>query len=101
MYDISANSDVVIQVLIAVIIIGMFLNLRSSTKLYGGIIGKAVRLFGLGTLFITLSIIEHLLVTFLVIDNTLGIAIAQEIMDLVGLALLGLGFSQLVSATKS
>jgi len=91
----------VIQVLIAVIIIGMFLNLKHSTEIYGGLIGKAVRLFGLGTLFITLSIIEHLLVTFLVIENSQTIAIAQEIMNLLGLAFLGLGFSQLVAATKS
>lgn len=101
MYDFSSHTDVVIQALIAMIIIGMFLNLRAGTKLYGGMIGKAIRLFGLGTLFITLSIIEHLLITFLVIENTPGIAIAQEVMNLIGLACLGLGFSQLVSATKS
>lgn len=101
MYDFSANSGIVIQVLIAIIIIGMFVNLKNSTKLYGGLIGKAIRLFGLGTLFITLSIIEHLLITFLIIDNSPTIAIAQEIMNLLGLAFLGLGFSQLVTVTKS
>ncbi len=101
MYDFPSSSDMVIQVLIGVIIVGVFLNLKNSTKLYGGMIGKAIRLLGFGTLFITLSIIEHLLVTFMVIENTATIAIAQEIMNLIGLALLGSGFFQLVAATKS
>ena len=101
MYDFSSHTSVIIQALIAIIIVGMFYNLKISTQVYGGVIGRAIRLLGLGTLFITLSIIEHLLVVFLVIDNTSTIAIAQEIMNLLGLAFLGLGFSELVSATKS
>lgn len=91
---------IITQGLIAVIIIGMFYNLWSGTRLYGGLIGRAIRLLGLGTVLITLAIIEHLLVTFLVIENTAVIALAQEIMNLFGLVFLGLGFAQLVSATK-
>lgn len=101
MYDFYSQTNFIIQCLVAVIIAGTFYNLWTSTKVYGGLIGKAVRLFGFGTLFVTLSIIETLLVTFMVIDNTPRLAIAQQIMNLLGIACLGMGFSTLVSATKS
>jgi hypothetical protein len=101
MNDFTSYTGVLTQGLIVVIILGMFYNLWNSTRIYGGLIGKAIRLLGLGTVFITLSIIEHLLVTFTVVENTTTIAIAQEIMNLFGIAFLGLGFSKLVSATKS
>lgn len=101
MYDFTSQANLIIQGLIAVVIVGMLYSIWSSTKMYGGLIGKAVRLFGLGTTFVTLAIIEHLLITFTIIQNNPQIAIAQEIMNLIGLACLGIGFSTLISATKS
>jgi hypothetical protein len=101
MYDLISQSNTIIQGLIAIIIIGMFYSLWHSTHLYGGIIGKAVRYLGLGTMFITVAILEHLLITFSIIQNDPQIAIAQEIFNLLGLVFLGLGFSTLVQATKA
>lgn len=101
MYDFYSQTNLIIQALVALIVVGTFYNLWTSTQVYGGVIGKAVRLFGLGTLFITLSIIETLLITFTVIDSNPTLAIAQQIMNLIGIGALGMGFSTLVSATKS
>lgn len=95
-----SQANLIIQGCVAVIIVGMFYNIWSSTKVYGGIIGKAIRLFGLGMLFITISIIENLLVTFLIIQNSPELALIQEIMNLAGLVFLGLGFWKLSSANK-
>jgi hypothetical protein len=101
MVDFYSQTNLIIQGLVAVIILGTYYNLISSTKMYGGIIGKAVRQFGVGTLFVTLSIIETLLVTFGVIENSANLAIAQQIMNLIGLVALGLGFSTLVAGSKA
>ncbi len=100
MFNVTSQANLYIQAFVAVIVIGMFYNLWTSTKLYGGLIGKAVRLFGLGTLFITLAIMEHLLIVFQIIRNDPRLALAQDGFDLIGLIFLGLGFSALISATK-
>jgi hypothetical protein len=100
MYNFFSNSNLIIQAFMAVIVVGMFYSLWNSTKLYGGIIGKAIRLFGLGMLFITLSILEHLLIVFMVIQNNPQLAIVQDIMSLVGLVFLAFGFSTLAAAVK-
>ncbi len=97
-----ANFDfnILIQGFVAVIILGVFVSLRLSTKLYGGIIGVAIRLFGLGTMFVTLAIIERLLVDLEILPPSPSLVIAQYIFYLLGLACLGLGFSKLASGTK-
>ena len=51
MFEFSSQTNLMIQALILVIIIGVFYNLWSSTKMYGGIIGSAIRLIGIGMLF--------------------------------------------------
>ena len=101
MYEFSSETNLIIQGCIAVIIIGVFYNLWSSTKVYGGIIGKAIRLLGFGMLFITIGVIERVLINFHVIISTPDLALAQDILNLIGLVLLGLGFSKLASATKA
>lgn len=92
--------NLIIQACVGIIIIGVFFSLRSLTKLYGGIIGKAVQLFGLGTLFVTLAIIERLLVDLQVIQPHMNLVLAQHIFDLLGLACLGWGFSKLAAGTQ-
>ncbi|MBX4187073.1 MAG: hypothetical protein KW802_02320 [Candidatus Doudnabacteria bacterium] len=71
-----------------------------STKAYGGIVGTAIRLIGIGIVFFAISAIEHALVSFAIIMPTLQSAMLQDIMSLVGLVFLGLGFSKLASGTK-
>jgi len=101
MYEFNSQANLFIQAFITVIIIGVFYNLWISTKLYGGIIGIAVRLLGLGMLFVTIAVIERVLVNFSIIQTSPNIALAQDIFNLIGLVLLALGFSKLASATKS
>ncbi len=100
MYEFSSEANLFIQAFIAIIIIGVFYNLWSSTKMYGGIIGSAIRLLGLGMLFITVAVIERILINFNIIVVSETLALAQDILNLAGLLLLGLGFSKLASASK-
>lgn len=92
--------NLIIQGLIAVILIGMFYNVWISTKSYGGLIGAAIRLLGLGMLFITIAVIEKLLLNFGIITPSLELNFAQDILTLIGLFFLALGFSRLASAAK-
>lgn len=100
MFEFSSQANLIIQGCIVVIILGVFYNLWSSTKVYGGIIGKAIRLLGLGMLFVTIGVIERVLINFHIIASTPNLALAQDVLNLFGLILLGLGFSKLASATK-
>jgi hypothetical protein len=71
-----------------------------STRVYGGVIGKAIRLIGVATLFVAVSAIEKVLVNFGVIDPSLMLSTIQDVMTLLSLIFLGLGFSKLASAGK-
>ena len=100
MYQFNSEVNLIIQACIAVIIIGVFYNLWVSTKVYGGIIGSAIRLLGIGMLFVTIAVIERVLINFSIIQTSPDLALAQDVLNLVGLIFLGLGFSKLASATK-
>lgn len=96
----SFSVDLVLQGLLAVIVIGVFYNLYTTTKVYGGIVGKAIRFFGLGMLFVVIAVLEKTLVTLGVLEPTLKLAFLQDVLNLLGLFFLGLGFSRLASAAK-
>ena len=100
MYQFESSANLIIQGCIAAVLIGVFYNLMISTKAYGGIVGRAIRLLGIGIIFFSLSAIEHALVNFSIIQPTLQYAILQDVMSLIGLVFLGLGFSKLASGTK-
>jgi hypothetical protein len=100
MYQFDSSANLIIQGCIAAVLIGVFYNLMISTKAYGGIVGRAIRLIGIGITFFSLAAIEHALVTFSIIQPTLQSAVLQDAMSLVGLVFLGLGFSKLASGTK-
>ncbi|HEX9502743.1 MAG TPA: hypothetical protein VF974_00260 [Patescibacteria group bacterium] len=100
MFQFESTTNLFIQGCIAVVLIGVFYNFMITTKAYGGIVGKAIRLLGIGIIFFSLSAIEHALVNFSIIKPTLQSAILQDIMSLIGLVFLGLGFSKLASGTK-
>ncbi|MEO8065792.1 MAG: hypothetical protein ABI643_02975 [Candidatus Doudnabacteria bacterium] len=101
MYDFNSQSGLIIQGFIAVIVIGVFYNLWVSTKVYGGIIGVAIRLLGFGVLFVTISVIERVLINFSIIQSTTNLALIQDIFNVIGLIFLGLGFSKLSSAARA
>jgi hypothetical protein len=100
MYEFHSQANLIIQGFIAAIIVGVFYNLWSTTKIYGGIIGKAIRLLGFGMLFITIAVIERVLINFAIVVPTPNLALAQDILNLFGLIFIAAGFSRLAAATK-
>lgn len=101
MYDFSPQANLIIQGCVAAIVIGVFYNLWVTTKAYGGLIGKAVRYMGIGMLFITIEVIERIMVNFSILQNSANMSMVQDIMSLLALVFLGIGFSKLASITKS
>src|SRR4051812_44909907 len=91
---------ILVQGFVAVIIIGGFYSLYNSTKAYGGLIGRAIRLLGVGMLFVVIAVIEKILINFSIIELTANLSLFQDAMDLLGILFLGLGFSRLASASK-
>ena len=100
MYDFNSQANLIIQGCVAAIIIGMFYNLWISSRAYEGNLGIAFRLFGIGMLFVTLGIIEKLLVTFSVISATTNIALWQDFLTVLGLVFFEIGFAKLYSKPK-
>ena len=100
MYSFLSEGNLIIQGCIVAIIIGIFYTLWTSTKAYGGVIGQAVRFLGIGMLFITIAVLERILVNLNVVVTTPDLALAQDVLNLIGLVFLGFGFSRLSSAAK-
>ncbi len=94
------NIGLIIQGLIVAIIIGMFYTVWATTRAYGGIIGKSLRFLAFGILFISIAVIEKMLVNFNVLESTSTLSMVQDIMNLVGLGLLSWGFSKLAAASR-
>lgn len=101
MFAFTPETNIVIQGLMTAIIIGVFYNFWVTSRAYGGIIGKAVRLLGIGLLFITIAVLEKMMVNFSVILQTPNLALIQDVLNLVGLFFLACGFSVLASASKA
>ena len=90
----------VLQALVVVIIIGVFYNLYATTKVYGGLIGAAIRYLGIGMLLVTVAVIEKVLFNFGIVRATANLSLYQDLLVLIGLFFLGVGFSKLASAAK-
>jgi hypothetical protein len=101
MYLFESSTNLIIQGCMAAIFIGVMYNLFVSTKAYGGIVGKSIRLIGIGIIFFSLTSLEHALVNFSILKPTFETSILQDSLSLVGLIFLGLGFSKLASGTKA
>ena len=89
-----------VQGLVAVIIIGAFYSLYSTTKSYGGLIGKAIRFLGVGMIFVVIAVIEKILLNFGVLQVSANLNFLQDGLNLLGILFLGLGFSRLAAAAK-
>jgi hypothetical protein len=100
MFLFESSANLIIQGCMLVILIGVFHNLVVSTKTYGGIVGKSIRLLGIGIIFFALSAIERALVNFAIIEPTFYMGIVEDVMILLGLIFLGFGFSKLASGSK-
>ena len=101
MFEFISQANFIIQGCIAAIIIGVFYNLWVTTKSYGGLIGRAIRLIGFGMLFFTIGVIERVLINFSIIQTTTNLALGQDFLNLIGLIFLGIGFSKLASSAKA
>ncbi len=100
MYEFNSTTSYIIYALIAIVIAGVYYNLVQTTKLYGGIIGQAVRLIGVATLCIAIASINNVLLKFNVIRPSLPSSIFQDLLIVISLILLGLAFSKLASVSK-
>lgn len=89
-----------VQGLVVVIIIGGFYSLYASTRTYGGLIGQAIRLLGIGMLFVVVAVIEKLLLNFAILQPGTFLSLIQDGFNLFGIFFLGWGFSRLASAAK-
>lgn len=90
-----------VQGLILIIVVGAFYSLLASTKAYGGLIGKAIRLLGVGMLFVVIATLEKILINFGIIKGADTFSLIQDALNLVGLLFLGIGFSKLAAAAKA
>lgn len=93
-------TNIIIHGLMTAILIGMFYNVWISTRVYGGLIGHAIRLLAVGMLFVTIAVIEKIFLNFGIIHPSVEVSFIQDILTLLGLLFLALGFSKLAAAAK-
>jgi hypothetical protein len=91
----------IMQALILVILIGMLYSLWKTTQAYGGLIGYAIRLIGVGIILIAIVVMEKMLINFQVISLSANLQMAQDILTLLSLLFLSLGFKRLASVAKA
>lgn len=89
-----------VQGLVAVIIIGGFYSFYVSSRVYGGLIGKAIRYLGIGMLFVIISVIERILINFGLLPLTVRLSLGEDILSFLGILFLGIGFYKLNAAAK-
>ena len=94
------ETNLIIQALIVAIVIGVYYSLYRSTKLYGGLVGLAIRYLGVGMLFISVVVLEKIFINFGVIEASVDFSLVQDVLNLIGLVFLGIGFSKLASVNK-
>ena len=92
---------ILVEGLVVIIIIGGLYSLYASTRSYGGLMGSAIRLLGIGMLFVILAAIEKILMNFSILEDSNTVGLIQDGFNLVGILFLGLGFSKLASIAKS
>lgn len=100
MFELKWQLNLIVQGLILVIIIGVFYSLLMTTRAYGGLIGSAIRLLGVGIILISVSVIEKMLANFEVIENSVQLDLGQDILTLIGLMFLAYGFKRLANIAK-
>jgi hypothetical protein len=100
MFTLSSEFTNVIQALILVILIGMMYSLWMTTKAYGGLIGHAIRLIGIGMIVVAVVVLEKMLINFNVVTNSPNLQLAQDLLTLLSLIFLSMGFKRLANIAK-
>jgi hypothetical protein len=101
MFTLSSELNNILQALIIVILIGMLFSVWKTSHAYGGIIGSAVRLIGVGITLLSVLVLERMLVNFSVVENTANMRMVQDILTLLSLLFLSWGFKKLASVAKA
>jgi hypothetical protein len=101
MFTLNSELNNILQALIVVILIGMLYSLWMTTRAYGGIIGHAVRLIGIGITLISVVVLEKMLINFSVVESSTNLQMAQDILTLLSLLFLSWGFKKLASVAKA
>ncbi|MGE5297591.1 MAG: hypothetical protein ACM3KM_00310 [Acidobacteriaceae bacterium] len=94
------NFLLLVQGLIVAMMVGMFYVIWTTTQAFGGIIGKSLRFLGYGILFISVAVIEKMLINFDIIQESSMVSLVQDIFNLIGLGLLSWGFRMLARASR-
>ncbi|MBX4188065.1 MAG: hypothetical protein KW793_02930, partial [Candidatus Doudnabacteria bacterium] len=68
---------------------------------FGGLIGRAIRMIGIGIILISIIVIEKMLINFGVIANSTNIQLVQDGITLISLLFLSLGFKRLATIAKA
>lgn len=95
----------ILQVLMAVVILGVIYSLWQTTKAYGGLIGGALKWIGIGMVFFSVEAFDRVFgaVGNFSVVNSLGIAqpdLMHNAILLLGLFFSGVGFSKLTRIAK-
>lgn len=101
MFTLSSELNNILQALIFVILIGMMTSVWKTSHAYGGIIGSAVRLIGIGITLVSVLVLERMLVNFSVVIDTTNMRMVQDVLTLLALLFLSWGFKKLASVGKA
>lgn len=101
MLILSSELNNILQALIVVIMIGMLYTVWHTARAYGGLIGRAVQMMGIGITLVSAVVLEKTLINFDVVENSPNLAMAQDIFTLAALVFLFIGFRRLAKIAKS
>ncbi len=101
MLTLSSELNNVLQALIVVIMIGMLYTVWHTARAYGGLIGKAVHMVGIGITLVSAVVLEKIIVNFGVVENTVNLVLIQDVLTLASLVFLFIGFRRLAQVGKA
>ena len=94
-----------LQILMAVVILGVIYSLWQTTKAYGGLIGAALKWIGIGIMFFSIEAFDRVFGTLgnFSLVSSLGFSepvLIHNSLLLLGLLFSGVGFSKLTKIAK-
>lgn len=97
------TGQLIVQILVVVILVGIVHSLWRTTKSYGGLIGSGLKWIGVGILFFALEALDRVLGSLSFVDSLArqDAGMAHNIILLLGLLFSAIGFSKLTKVTKA
>ena len=95
--------QLLVQIFVVVIVIGIAHSLWRTTKAYGGLIGGALKWIGLGIVFFALEALDRVLGNWSFVSSLFqgnNAELAHNAILLLGLAFSAIGFSRLTKIAK-